>query len=186
MKITVVQGDITTQEVDAITNAANPQLRGGGGVCGAIFEAAGWDDLQDECWSDNHPITMGSSQDGQNVRVPTGRATFTNSYGIGCMFIIHAVGPVYAAYPPAEAEALLRSAYEQALQVAKAHGAKTIALPALSAGVYGYPVDEVARVAIEVATSKWGAAFDEVRFVLFPDDAKAAFDAALARHAPTQ
>lgn len=179
MKITIVQGDITEQDgIDAITNAANCQLRGGSGICGSIFRAAGWGDLQNECWSDNHPIVHGHPE-GKDVRVPTGQATFTNSYDIGCMFIIHAVGPVFGQYTPEEAERLLRSAYEQALQVAHAHGAKTIALPALSAGIYGYPVPEVARVAVEVAQGKYGAPFDEIRFVLFPDDVKAAFDAAL-------
>lgn len=179
MQITIVQGDITEQKVDAIVNAANPQLRGGSGVCGAIFRAAGWDNLQKECWSDNHPITHGHPE-GKDVRVSTGQATFTNSYDIGCMFIVHAVGPVYGQYTPEEAQRLLRSAYEQALWCAHAHGAKTIALPALSAGVYGYPVPEVARMAVEVAQGKYGAFFDEIRFVLFPDDVKAAFDEALA------
>jgi O-acetyl-ADP-ribose deacetylase (regulator of RNase III) len=167
-RVTIVGGDITKQpDIDAIVNAANEQLRAGAGVCGAIFRAAGWQALQDECWNEQHPIIDTETR----ARVSTGSATFTNAYNLPNKFIVHAVGPVYDDYEPEEAERLLEEAYLSGLQTAHAHGCKSIAFPAISCGVYGYPWDEAATVALR-ACKKWvteraASNVEEIRFVIF-------------------
>lgn len=197
MKITVVQGDITKQDVNAIVNAARPSLEGGGGVDGAIHRAAG-DDLYDACVAipciperlvdeATRTITGGRDVGRDDVRCNVGEARATPAFDLPARFVIHTVGPIFDPLPEMEdyLGLLLESAYVESLRLAQMLGCRTVALPAISCGVYGYPLDKAASIAIlAAARPEWY--FDEVRFVLFPDDAKAAFDAALARHAPTQ
>lgn len=126
------KGDITTQHVDAIVNAANSTLRGGGGVDGAIHDAAG-SELLKEC-----EIIGGCK---------TGHAVVTGGYKLPAKFVIHAVGPIYKNGTRNEAE-LLASCYARTLDVAKEYGVKTIAFPLISTGAYGYPVREAAAIAV--------------------------------------
>ena len=139
--VVVFQGDITTIEADAIVNAANSALEAGGGVCGAIFRAAGSDALTQACRAIGY--------------CPTGGAVITPAFGIKtARHIIHAVGPVYTAYPPDEARELLRSAYRTAIRLAVAQGCRSIAFPAISTGIYGYPLGEACREAADVCCTE--------------------------------
>ncbi|HJU73541.1 MAG TPA: O-acetyl-ADP-ribose deacetylase [Gemmatimonadaceae bacterium] len=137
MRIAIVQGDITACDVDAIVNAANTSLLGGGGVDGAIHRAAG-PELLAEC------RTLGGC--------PTGSAKITKGYRLVARHVIHAVGPVWQGGEAQEA-ALLAGAYRTALQLARDHGLATIAFPAISCGAYGYPVDQAAKIALETVTA---------------------------------
>ena len=150
--ITFVVGDLTTQDVDAIVNAANEALAPGGGVCGAIRRAGG-DEIFDE-----------SAQLGGCA---TGDAKATGGGRLPARFVIHAVGPVWHGGDAGEA-ALLASAHRRALEVADELGCRTVAFPALSTGVYGYPPEEAAPVAV-AAVADLADRFDEVRLV-FVDD----------------
>jgi len=156
--IDVIQGDITWQKVDAIVNAANTTLLGGGGVDGAIHRAAG-PELLAEC------RTLGDC--------PTGEARITRGYRLPAAWVIHTVGPVWGGGGRGEA-GLLRACYVNALAIARARGIRSVALPSISTGAYGYPIEEAAGIA--VATVREVLAADPgpvelVRFVCFsPED----------------
>ncbi len=132
--IELVQGDIVGQDVDAIVNAANSSLLGGGGVDGAIHRAAG-PDLLAEC------RTLG--------RCPTGEARITRGYRLKARHVIHAVGPVYRGH--AQDAELLANAYRNSLRLALEHGLKSVAFPAISTGIYGYPIGQAAPIALQTA-----------------------------------
>ena len=152
--VAVVQGDITTIEADAIVNAANSALRAGGGVCGAIFRAAGADALNRACEAIGH--------------CPTGEAVITPAFGIRtARFIIHTVGPVYSAYPADKARELLRSAYRAAIRLAAAQGCRSIAFPAISTGIYGYPLADACREAADVCSTEAAAQGVAIKLVAF-------------------
>ena len=166
-RIEVVQGDITAQDVDAIVNAANPSLLGGGGVDGAIHRAGGPDILAEcrQVRADRYP-------DG----LPTGQAVATTAGRLSAQWVIHTVGPIYASVD--DPAALLTSCHVESLRVADELGARTVAFPAISCGVYGYPVTEAAPIAVGTVRST-PTSVDLVRFVLFDSATFAAFQAAL-------
>ena len=168
-EIVVVEGDLTTQDVDAIVNAANSSLMGGGGVDGAIHRAGGPSILA-EC----REIRRTSLPDG----LPTGRAMATGGGDLRARYVIHTVGPVYAASadPPGE----LASCHTESLRVADELGARRLAFPAVSTGVFGYPIEEAAAVAVGAVRAA-ETRVEEVRFVLFGREAFEAFERALAR-----
>lgn len=167
-RIVLVEGDLTEQDVDAIVNAANSSLLGGGGVDGAIHRAGG-PTILEEC----EQLRATDWPDG----LPTGRAAATTGGRLPARWVIHTVGPVY---PRSEDPAgLLASCHTESLRLADELGAKTVAFPAISTGVYGYPIDEAASVAIR-AVREADTEIEEVRFVLFGRDAYEAFERALA------
>ena len=166
-RIVLLEGDITEQRVDAIVNAANSTLLGGGGVDGAIHRRGGHAILE-EC----RRIRSTDWPDG----LPTGRAVATTGGDLQARWVIHTVGPVYASEE--DPSALLASCHSESLRVADRLGSETVAFPAISTGVYGYPLDEAARVAIGAVRSA-ETPVREVRFVLFGHDAFVAFERAL-------
>lgn len=166
--ITIVQGDITRVRADAIVNAANEGLLGGGGVDGAIHGAAG-PALLEAC--------RALPEVRPGVRCPTGEARITPGFALPVRWVIHAVGPRYRGAP--EDALLLASAFRSALALAAEHDARTVALPAISCGVYGYPAREASRIAIGVARER-ERELHEIRFVLFGADVLATFRDALA------
>lgn len=165
--IELVQGDIVTQDVDAIVNAANSALRGGAGVDGAIHRAAG-PELIEECRN------LGGC--------PTGEARITAGYRLPARHVIHAVGPVYRGGAAGEAE-LLAGAYRSSLQLATRHGLTSLAFPAISTGIYGYPQAEAALIALRTTIDylRQHPGLSLVRFVLWTDEALAAYQRALTQ-----
>ena len=170
--IEAVLGDITTQHVDAIVNAANSALLGGGGVDGAIHAAAG-PRLLEEC----RRLRATSHPDG----LPPGDAVATGAGDLPCRWVVHTVGP--NRHRGETDPAVLASCFTRSLAVARDVGARSVAVPAVGAGVYGWAADEVAEVAAGATVAATaGPGLDLVRFVLFSDRLHAAFTAALARH----
>jgi O-acetyl-ADP-ribose deacetylase (regulator of RNase III) len=167
-EITLVRGDITEQDVDAIVNAANSSLLGGGGVDGAIHRRGGPEILH-AC----RRLRAERYPDG----LPTGQAVATTAGSLPARWVIHTVGPVYS--PTEDRSALLASCHTASLSVADDLGARSVAFPAISTGVYGYPVEEAAGMAV-AAVRGARTAVEQVRFVLFDQAARRAFDAAMA------
>jgi O-acetyl-ADP-ribose deacetylase len=166
-RITLARGDITEQNVDAVVNAANSSLLGGGGVDGAIHRKGG-------------PAILQACKEVRRTRfpdgLPTGQAVATTAGELPSRWVIHTVGPVYDRVD--EPARLLAACHAEALHVADELGAKTVAFPAISTGVFGYPVEEAASVAVD-AVRDARTSVDEVRFVLFDDEAFDAFHRAL-------
>jgi O-acetyl-ADP-ribose deacetylase len=170
MEVSIVRGDITTQDVAAIVNAANSSLLGGGGVDGAIHRCGG-------------PAILAACRElraGHYSRgLPAGQAVATTAGELPARWVIHTVGPVYSATE--DRSHLLASCYAESLRVADEIGAATVAFPAISAGAYGWPMRDAARIAISsVLGADAGGSRAEVRFVLFGQDA---LDAFIAAHA---
>ncbi len=169
-EIRVVRGDITAQEVDALVNAANSSLLGGGGVDGAIHRRGG-PAILEEC----RRLRSEHLPDG----LPTGHAVATNAGRLPARWVIHTVGPVYAKGD--DRSHLLASCHTESLRVADELGATTVAFPAISCGIYGYPLHLAAPVALAAVRSA-DTDVAEVRFVLYDDTALAAFEEALHTH----
>ena len=167
--IHIVRGDITDETVDAIVNAANSSLLGGGGVDGAIHRRGGPTIL--EATRELRATTL---PDG----LPTGQAVATTAGDLAAKWVIHAVGPVWSSSE--DRTPLLQNAYRSSLRVARELGARTVAFPAISAGIYGWPVDDAARQAVAGVRSVEVEHVAEVRFVLFSPDVLAAFEQALS------
>jgi O-acetyl-ADP-ribose deacetylase (regulator of RNase III) len=160
-KIRIHQGDITQLAFDAIVNAANDRLAPGGGVCGAIHRAAG-PELAVEC------ATVGGC--------PTGEARLTGGYRLPARHVIHTVGPVWQGGGGDE-DRLLASCYTESLRLARDAGLRSIAFPAISTGVYGFPLDRATRIAVQTVL-RWlegEPKLDEVVFVVFGSEAEAAY-----------
>ncbi|MFB7051962.1 O-acetyl-ADP-ribose deacetylase [Streptomyces vinaceus] len=168
VRITLVHGDITAENADAIVNAANSSLLGGGGVDGAIHRRGG-PEILDACRA------LRASQYGKGL--PTGRAVATTAGRLPARWVIHTVGPVWSR--DEDRSELLASCYRESLRVAAELGARTVAFPAISTGVFGWPMDDGARIAVETARAAAAAPVEEVRFVLFDEKAYAVFEAAL-------
>jgi O-acetyl-ADP-ribose deacetylase (regulator of RNase III) len=166
----LVEGDITQQDTDAIVNAANSSLLGGGGVDGAIHRAGG-PQILEEC------RRIGGC--------PTGEARITTGGRLPAKWVIHTVGPVYRDGKHGEAD-LLASAYRNSLRLASARAIKTVAFPSISTGAYGYPLAEAARIALTTTRDylKAHAEIAAVRFVLFGQPAYRAYEVVLAELAP--
>ncbi|MFD4880659.1 O-acetyl-ADP-ribose deacetylase [Streptomyces sp. NPDC058420] len=161
--ITLVQGDITRQTADAIVNAANSSLLGGGGVDGAIHRRGGPAILED-CRK------LRASHYGKGLA--TGEAVATTAGELDARWVIHTVGPVYSREEDRSAQ--LASCYRESLRVADELGARTVAFPAVSAGIFGWPMDDAARIAVETVRGT-PSAVEEVTFVLFDEAAYEAF-----------
>jgi O-acetyl-ADP-ribose deacetylase (regulator of RNase III) len=168
MDLRAVRGDITEVDVDVVVNAANPGLLGGGGVDGAIHRAAGPAVLA-EC----RVIT----ERFPDRRLPRGQAVATTAGRLPARWIVHTAGPIWSASK--DHSAVLRSCYTESLRVADGLGARSVAFPAISAGVYGWPIEDAARQAVAGVRAASVEHVQEVRFVLFSDESLTAFEAAL-------
>ncbi len=157
-KIELIKGDITQLKVDAIVNAANNSLLGGGGVDGAIHMKAGHE-LIEEC------IKLNGCE--------TGEAKITRGYGLPAKFVIHTVGPVYSRQEAEQAKKLLTDCYQNCFKLAKLNNVRTIAFPAISCGVYGYPMGDACKIALNTAVDILKEQFDikKVIFILFSERA---------------
>ncbi|MFF0306259.1 O-acetyl-ADP-ribose deacetylase [Streptosporangium sp. NPDC004379] len=169
MWMRLVHGDITTQNVDAVVNAANSSLLGGGGVDGAIHRRGG-------------PAILAECRELRASRyvhgLPTGMAVATTAGDLPARWVIHTVGPVFSA--DEDRSELLASCYRESLRVADDLGAASVAFPAVSAGVYGWPMDDAARIAVDTVNAT-ATRVSEVWFVLFTTTAHTSFDWALSR-----
>jgi O-acetyl-ADP-ribose deacetylase len=165
--IVLVRGDITEQEVDAVVNAANSSLMGGGGVDGAIHRKGG-PAILEEC----RRIRAERFPEG----LPTGQAVATTAGNLPARWVIHTVGPVYA--KSEDRSGLLASCHVESLRVADELGARTVAFPAISTGVYGYPIEEAAPVAVDAVRAA-DTRVEEVLFVLFDQATHEAFSRAV-------
>ena len=168
MELTAVVADITTLDTDAIVNAANESLAPGGGVCGAIHRAAG-PELARAC------AAIG--------RCPTGEARITPGFRLAAHFVIHAVGPVWRGGGEGEAE-LLASAYRSSMRLAAEHGIRSIAFPAISTGIYGYPLEEATQIAVSAVRDAAGTSgVERVVFACFSPDVERVYREAMRRTA---
>lgn len=163
MRLHAIRADIATLGVDAIVNAANPSLLGGGGVDGAIHRAAG-PDLVAEC------RLLGGCK--------TGQAKLTRGYRLPAAYVIHTVGPVWRGGDQGEPE-LLADCYRNALALAERHGLRRIAFPCIGTGIYGYPLPAAARIAIDTARAHAGAGVEEVVFCCYAEADLAVYAALL-------
>jgi O-acetyl-ADP-ribose deacetylase (regulator of RNase III) len=163
-RLEAIRGDITAETTDAIVNAANSQLARGAGVCGAIFAKAG-PELDDAC------AALGGC--------PTGDAKVTPGFALPARFIVHAVGPVWHGGGEGEPE-LLASAYRRSLEVGADAGAQSIAFPAISTGIYGYPLEPATAIAVRTCRDDAPDSIELVRFVCFDDDTLRAYEDELA------
>ncbi|MEV6650897.1 O-acetyl-ADP-ribose deacetylase [Streptomyces sp. NPDC051219] len=164
-RVSLVRGDITEQQVDAVVNAANSSLLGGGGVDGAIHRRGGPEILA-ECRA------LRASRYGKGL--PTGQAVATTAGRLPARWVVHTVGPVWSREE--DRSGLLASCYRESLRLAGELGARTVAFPAISTGVYGWPMADGARIAIETVRET-ETAVEEIRFVLFDEPAYEAFAA---------
>ncbi|MGC5019857.1 O-acetyl-ADP-ribose deacetylase [Micromonospora sp. DT47] len=168
MEITLVEGDITAQRVDVVVNAANSSLLGGGGVDGAIHRKGG-PAILEECRA------LRASRYGRGL--PTGQAVATTAGELPARWVVHTVGPVFSATE--DRSALLRDCYANSLAVADELGAATVAFPLISAGVYGWPIDDAVRQALTMLRSATPSSVTEARLVLFGADTYATAERSL-------
>jgi len=171
-KLSLVQGDITEQATDAIVNAANSSLMGGGGVDGAIHRAGG-------------PVILEECKKivARHGRLPTGQAVITSGGNLKARFVIHTVGPVWHGGNQGE-PALLAGAYRESLKLAAGHNLKSVSFPSISTGAYGYPLPEAAEIALSAVAAflkEQTTSIKDVVFILFSPDALAAYSSALSR-----
>ncbi|WP_327269195.1 O-acetyl-ADP-ribose deacetylase [Streptomyces sp. NBC_01218] len=167
--LTLVRGDLTEQHADVLVNAANSSLLGGGGVDGAIHRKGG-PAILDACRD------LRASRYGKGL--PTGQAVATTAGRLHAGHVVHTVGPVWSREE--DRSALLVSCYRESLVVAAGLGARSVAFPAISTGIYGWPMDDGARLALRTVREETRSPVTDVRFVLFDADAYAAFERALA------
>jgi len=167
MRVTLKLGDITRERADAIVNAANSSLLGGGGVDGAIHRRGG-------------PAILAECRELRKTRypggLPAGQAVATTAGELDARWVIHTAGPVYS--PREDRSAVLASCYQESLRAADEVGARTVAFPAVSAGIYGWPAESAARIALTMV-SRTPSGLEEARFVLFTEDMLSAFGAVL-------
>ncbi|MFI0235436.1 O-acetyl-ADP-ribose deacetylase [Streptomyces sp. NPDC016845] len=167
-RLTLIQGDITEQDVDAVVNAANSSLLGGGGVDGAIHRRGGPEILA-ACRA------LRASHYGKGLA--TGQAVATTAGRLPARHVIHTVGPRWS--PAEDRSELLASCYRESLRIAAELDARTVAFPAISTGIYGWPLDDGARIAVETVRGAVRAGVEEVRFVVFDERGRVAFAAYL-------
>lgn len=155
MGLKIISGDITKLTTDAIVNAANTDLRQGGGVCGAIFKAAGASALQKAC-DELSPIK-------------TGEAVITPGFNLSARYVVHTAGPIYNREAREESERLLRDSYTNSLKVAKENNLSSIAFPLISSGIYGYPLEEAYKIAVDAIENYLKTNELDVSLVIFDE-----------------